>query len=98
MNSEPGGPREWAGHTVAELRPLLGAGAVGLWPVGATEQHGAHLVTGFDHITAEAVVRSAANELGEAALVLPTLSFGCSSYWVEIGGTLSLGEDTMRHV
>jgi creatinine amidohydrolase/Fe(II)-dependent formamide hydrolase-like protein len=52
------GAVEWVALTVDELRPKLKSGAVGLWAIGATEQHGHHLVTGFDHLVADAVVRA----------------------------------------
>lgn len=89
---------EWAALTVEELRLVLDAGAVGLWAIGATEQHGRHLVTGFDHLVAQAVVLGAAGRLGPDAIVLPTQSIGSSGHWLEIGGTLSLSLDTMRRL
>jgi creatinine amidohydrolase len=97
-NSAHDGAVEWAALTVDELRSALEAGAVGLWAIGATEQHGRHLVTGFDHLVADAIVRGAAAALGPAAVVLPTLPIGSSAHWLDIGGTLSLSVDTMRRV
>lgn len=89
---------DWASLTVDEVGVRLERPTVGLWAIGATEQHGPHLVTGFDFIAAETVVRRTAAQLGEQAIVLPTLPFGCSEYWLGLGGTLSLGQGTMKHV
>jgi creatinine amidohydrolase len=89
-------PSEWRYLTAAEVSARLGAGAVALWPVGATEQHGPHLVTGFDHLAAEAVVMRAAERLGPVGVVLPTLAFGASHHWLALGGTLSWSADTLR--
>jgi creatinine amidohydrolase len=85
---------DWAHSTAPELRERW-SGAIGLWAVGATEQHGPHLVTGFDHLVAEEVVRRVATELGAACLVLPTLPVGCSEHWLGFGATLSLTPATM---
>ncbi len=87
---------DWASLTAAEVGSRADGPAVGLWAIGATEQHGPHLVTGFDFIAAETVVRRAAAQLGDRAIVLPTLPFGCSDYWVQLGGTLSLAQATMQ--
>ncbi len=86
----------WAFLTVDEVTESIAAGAIGLWAVGATEQHGPHLVTGFDHLTAGMIVERTAARLGRRAVVLPALPFGCSDYWLELGGTLSLTQGTMR--
>lgn len=94
----PAGPGTWAWLTAEEVQAGVRAGAVGLWAIGATEQHGRHLVTGFDHLASETVVRRAAAQLGDRALVLPTLPLGCSEYWVDLGGTLSLALGTMQRV
>jgi creatinine amidohydrolase len=88
---------DWVALTADEIRARLDRPAVGLWALGATEQHGPHLATGFDFIAAETVVRRAADELGDEAIVLPTLPFGCSEYWLELGGTLSLAQSTLKH-
>src|SRR5215813_12900847 len=94
--SSPSGVEvEWRRLTVDELGERFAAGAVALWPIGATEQHGPHAVTGFDHLAAEAIVLRAARILGTGAVVLPTLPVGCSRHWVELGGTLTLSHPTL---
>jgi creatinine amidohydrolase len=62
---------------------------VGLLPVGATEQHGPHLPTGTDSLIAEGLCRAAAERAG--AVVLPTISVGCSyGHGTRLPGTISL--------
>ncbi len=48
-----------------------------LLPVGATEQHGPHLPLGTDHLLAEAVSRSVAQQV--SGIVAPALSYGFKS-------------------
>jgi len=89
---------EWHRLTVGEVTERLSVGAIVLWPIGATEQHGPHLATGFDHLAAERVVAAAAVRLLPEVLVLPNLAFGCSPHWVRLGGTVTLGHETLFHV
>jgi creatinine amidohydrolase len=84
----------WAGLTMDEIGDAAGAGAVAIFPVGATEQHGPHLATGTDTLLAEHVAETAAELTGD--IVLPPLPYGCSlghtGHWP---GTLSLHPATM---
>lgn len=89
---------EWASSTAAEVSAALAAPCIGLWAIGATEQHGPHVVTGFDHLAAQAVVNRVAGALGPRAIVLPPLAFGCSDHWKPFGATLSLKQDTMARL
>jgi creatinine amidohydrolase len=86
---------EWRNLTAPEVSARFAAGAIALWPIGATEQHGPHVATGFDHVAAEAVVHAAAARLVPDVVVLPTLSLGCSPHWMSLGGTLSLTHETL---
>jgi creatinine amidohydrolase len=89
---------EWHRLTAAEVTERLAGGAIVLWPIGATEQHGPHLATGFDHLAAEHVVGAAAARLLPQVLVLPTFALGCSPHWVALGGTISLSHESLFHV
>lgn len=77
-----------------EIGEAAAAGAVAVLPVGATEQHGAHLPTGTDTLLAAHVAETAAEQTGD--VVLPPLAYGCSlghtDHWP---GTLSLHPTTM---
>jgi len=66
-----------------------------VWPVGATEQHGPHLATGFDHLAAAAIVERAAERVAPRAVVLPALAIGASRHWSSLGGTLSRSQATL---
>lgn len=89
----------WANATAPELRAAAAAGAIALWPIGATEQHGAHLATGMDLRAAAAVCERAVEQLQDARVVmLPGLALGASDHWLELGATLSLRPATLSAV
>jgi creatinine amidohydrolase len=74
-------------------------GATVLVPVGSTEQHGPHLPLDTDTVIAEAVCRSVAELLDDAALlVAPAIAFGSSGEHQDFPGTVSIGTETLRLV
>jgi len=81
-----------------EVRDAAAAGATALWPIGATEQHGSHLVTGFDLASAMAVCERAAEAAEAQVLLLPGLAIGASEHWLDLGATLSLRPSTLLAV
>jgi creatinine amidohydrolase len=84
----------WATLTHDEVGEYGQRGAVAVLPVGATEQHGPHLVTGADSLFAERVAVAAASRTGD--VVLPTLSYGCSlGHTDRWPGTISLHPTTL---
>ena len=87
----------WAELAAPELRDLAGTGAIALWPLGSTEQHGDHLVTGFDLQSAEAVCVRAASALEPTGVVLPGQPIGASEHWLPLGATLSIRPTTLSH-
>ncbi len=88
----------WADSTAADVSAAAARGAVALWPIGATEQHGPHIATGMDLCAADAVARRAADSPGVDAVVLPGLAIGASNHWLGFGGTLSLHVETLVSV
>ena len=78
--------------TLAALAPI----SMVVLPVGATEQHGPHLVTGTDTFAVEHISRAAAVRATDAGsiVVAPTLPFGSSEHHLAFGGTLSLSTQT----
>jgi creatinine amidohydrolase len=93
MDSDP----RWAALTHEEVGACAARGAVAVLPVGATEQHGPHLVTGADSLFAERVAVEAASRTGD--IVLPALSYGCSlGHTDRWPGTLSLHPATLTAV
>ncbi len=89
--------------TYEEVRPILAAGAVALFPVGSTEAHGPHLGLGADVAIAQAAALRAAARFGEqggapgvrAALVLPALGYGVTDFARGFSGTLSVPSATV---
>ena len=67
----------WQSLTWEEIAGLRDAEMdAALLPVGATEQHGPHLATSVDSVTAERLAHAVSAETGVP--VLPTLHYGCS--------------------
>jgi creatinine amidohydrolase len=89
----------WDELTREELRDVV-AETLLVVPVGATEQHGPHLVTGTDALIAATVAERAAvaARAPEAILLAPTLAYGASDHHVPFGGTLSLRVETFALV
>jgi creatinine amidohydrolase len=84
----------WASLTMDEVGEAASAGAIAVLPVGATEQHGAHLPTGTDTMLADHVAEAAAERTGD--VVLPALPYGCSlGHTDRWPGTISLHPTTM---
>lgn len=85
--------------THPEVERRLEAGAVALWPVGATEAHGPHLPLGTDVFIAEETCRRVAERapevLGLEAVVLPPLAFTITECARPFSGTLSLPRDAV---
>ncbi|CAN5431561.1 creatininase family protein [soil metagenome] len=84
----------WSDLTRDDVGAVARSGAVAVLPVGAVEQHGAHLATGTDAVLAEHAARTAVERTGD--VVLPVLAYGCSlghtEHWP---GTLSLSVSTL---
>ncbi|WP_234812986.1 creatininase family protein [Mycolicibacterium confluentis] len=80
-----------------EVAAAARSGAVAVLPLGAIEQHGAHLPTGTDVLLAVAAADAAVARTGD--VVLPALAYGCSlghtAHWP---GTLSLSVATLTAI
>lgn len=66
-------------------------------PLGATEQHGAHLPMSVDSDHADRLGVLVAERLGDA-LVLPTVRIGCSPHHLGFAGTLSVQAETLEAI
>jgi creatinine amidohydrolase len=88
----------WESCTSLEIGDLVRSGMdLAVLPVGATEQHGPHLGTGTDTISASWIAEKAAQRAG--VLVLPAIPYGCSlGHTDQWPGTLSLGPMTLTQV
>ncbi|MBV9665689.1 MAG: creatininase family protein [Actinobacteria bacterium] len=87
-------PGTWSDMAWPEVGHVGREGAMGLVPVGATEQHGPHLPTGTDTIIATALCERAADATG--AIVLPAIPVGCSyGHGTVLPGTLSVSPEQL---
>jgi creatinine amidohydrolase len=79
---------------------LAARDALVLVPVGATEQHGAHLPTGVDDFLAAEVARRAAELVAPNApvVVTPSVWCGLSGQHMPFGGTLTIRINTLRMI
>lgn len=77
-----------------EIAAALEAGLIAVLPVGAVEQHGAHLPLLTDTVMATGVAQRIAEAIG--GLLLPAIAYG--DCWTTEGwaGTLSLSPETLR--
>jgi creatinine amidohydrolase len=64
-------------------------------PIGALEQHGPHLATGTDFISATEIVGRAARKAAKPVLVLPPVPYGLSHYHTQFGATVALRAETL---
>lgn len=100
------GATEGGGSLVREVRwqklrrgqvaDAAAAGAIVVQPIGAIEQHGPHLPLDTDSAAVAAICeRAAGTATDPPALVLPTIAWGLSPYWLPFPGTLSLRPETI---
>jgi creatinine amidohydrolase len=77
-----------------QIEAAIAEGLYAVLPVGALEQHGAHLPLTTDTVLASGVARGLAEGIG--ALLLPPIAYGDA--WTAEGwaGTLSLSPETLR--
>lgn len=83
----------WNRLSARELRRAADSEGVVLIPVGATEQHGAHLPTGVDLFLAEETsLRASAilQDKGHPVVCAPGVPWGLSEHHMAFGGTLTL--------
>jgi len=67
-----------------------------LLPIGSIEQHGPHLPIDTDTNSATEVAERAARQLDDgSALVLPSITWGLSPYWLPFAGTITLRPETI---
>ncbi|MGW4397966.1 creatininase family protein [Amycolatopsis nivea] len=84
--------------TSPEIADALASGMrTAILPLGATEQHGAHLPLSVDSDHADRLGLLVAERLGDA-LVLPTVRLGCSSHHLGFSGTLSVRPATLEAI
>jgi creatinine amidohydrolase len=93
-------PRDLSVHTSPEIAALDKQRGVVILPIGAIEQHGAHLPVGTDTVQVMHVLDAALNLLGAdvPAWRIPALPYGKSTEHEMFAGTLSLSASTLMAV
>jgi creatinine amidohydrolase len=88
---------DWATLTHHALAALDPRAAVAVLPLGATEQHGAHLPLSTDTDIAEGLFEAALERVsgGVTVLRLPTIAIGASAEHGDWAGTLSVPAETL---
>lgn len=84
--------------TRTELAHRVAAGAIGVVPVGALEQHGAHLPVGTDAFLVESICLAAAARARADVLVTPPVWTGFSPHHLRFGATVSLRSETFLNL
>ncbi|MBQ0849298.1 creatininase family protein [Streptomyces sp. NPDC057620] len=92
--------RMWADLTTEDVAGLAKDRTVVVQPIGAVEQHGAHLPLITDALTAETIARTAVRRLGpdSGTWVLPTLHYGKSTEHLGRAGTIAMSTNTLLSV
>jgi creatinine amidohydrolase/Fe(II)-dependent formamide hydrolase-like protein len=92
-------PYLWGELTWPEAEQRLKEIDLALLPVGAIEQHGAHLPLDTDSFDADALCRQVAECSGvPQPLVLPLIPYGVSYHHDDFVGTISVGPDTLSRM
>ncbi|MGO1343368.1 creatininase family protein [Chromohalobacter japonicus] len=90
------GGSDWASLSSPELARRVGPESVALLPLGAIEQHGAHLPLSTDVDIADGLVAAMRERVAASRdlLILPTVAVGSSLEHGNFAGTLSLTPET----
>lgn len=80
--------------TWSDAEQALAVAKVAIVPVGSLEQHGPHLALDTDLAVAEALARRLDSDLGQEALLCPSIPYGLSEHHMGFPGTLTLRPDT----
>lgn len=92
------GPKTLYEMTSAEVTAALERTTTVLIPVGATEDHGAHLPLGTDMFEAREICRRTAvalNAIDCPIVIGPTIPFGVSTFHMGFPGTITLTSSTL---
>jgi creatinine amidohydrolase len=89
------GPLLLADLTSVEIGELLPTIDLVLIPLGAHEQHGPNSVVSTDTISADALCRAAAAQVGPSVAVAPAIPWGISWHHMRFPGTITLRPATL---
>jgi creatinine amidohydrolase len=84
----------WSHLTDSEIESEINNGRKTVFlPFGSTEQHGPHLVSGYDYLFAEVLSLDLARYFN--GFVLPTLAYGASEHHLGFTATITLSDHTV---
>lgn len=86
---------ELARMTWRDAEAAFARARVALVPIGSTEQHGPHMTLDTDSAIAEAFARLLGDQLGEDAILCPTIRLGMSEHHLAFAGSLTLRTPTL---
>lgn len=86
---------ELARLTWSEAGEVLSKARLAIVPIGSLEQHGSHLTLNTDRAIADALAGRLADDLGNAAILCPSIPYGLSEHHLSFPGTLSLRPSTL---
>ena len=91
-------PLKWEEQSWEQIAAIRDGGIdMAILPVGATEQHGLHLPTGVDTLSAVAIAEGVSARTGIP--VLPSIAYGCSlGHSKKWPGTLPLRPETLGRI
>ncbi|MFC1860739.1 creatininase family protein [Chloroflexota bacterium] len=85
-----------------EIKEVLSKHNIVVWPIGSTEEHGAHLPVNIDALcttyAAEKAAKKVMDETGITVLVAPTMPYGEVSLHKMFPGTIGIKADTLIKV
>jgi creatinine amidohydrolase len=84
-------------HTWPEIRQRVAEQPqpVVILPIGAVEDHGAHMALNTDNVILEGIVHAAARRAPNDMIVLPTIPYGLDEHHMDFPGTISIGIHTL---
>jgi creatinine amidohydrolase len=84
----------WDQSTSSEIDAVASPYRPVFLPIGSTEQHGPHLVTGYDTWFAERLAADLAVQFN--GIVLPAIAFGMADHHLGFGGTITIQAATLK--
>lgn len=82
-------------HTWPEIKQRIAEQPVVVLPIGAVEDHGAHMALNADNVILEGIIHAAARLAPDDMLVLPTVPYGLDEHHMDFPGTITVGFRTL---
>lgn len=82
-------------HTWPEIKARIAEQPVVVLPIGAVEDHGAHMALNTDNVILESIIYTAAQRASDDMLVLPIIPYGLDEHHMDFPGVISIGMHTL---